>query len=94
MSRLRLLVRSSVNPGGINLGDRYEVISDTESLLVNLGKSNSFGEAVIGLKLMSCPALDGCSDYRIELVTATTTIQRKVSLSSYSPPYAVFSIVE
>ena len=88
MSRLRLLVRSSVNPGGINLGDRYEVISDAPSVLLGLG------DAMIGVKLACCPTLESCADYRLELVTDFKTIARKVQVTAYSPPYAIFNILE
>lgn len=84
MSRLRLLSRSPVNPGGINLGDRYDVLSDVETPIVNLGKK------LISLMLEGCPKLDACVDYRIELVTDVGTITKRVRLSSYAPPFAVF----
>lgn len=84
MSRLRLLVRSPVNPGGINLGDHYEVLSDQESPIVTLGSK------LIGLMLPDCPVLDACGDYRVELVTGFTTVTKRVRLASYITPFATF----
>ena len=85
MSRLRLLVRSPINPSGINLGDRYEVLSDVETPIVTLGNK------LLGLMLEGCPKLDTCVDYRIELVTGISTHTKRVRLSSYVPPFATFS---
>ena len=88
MSRLRLLVRSSVNPGGINLGDRYDVISDEPSPMIQLGAG------AIGVRLSCCPTLELCDDYRLELVTEFETIARRVRPLTYRPPYAVFNVLE
>jgi hypothetical protein len=77
-----------MNSVGINLGDRYEVLSDVEIAVVTLP------EDYLGMALDGCPELSMCGDYRIELVTAFGTLAKKAKLLSYFPPYVTFIFVD
>jgi hypothetical protein len=77
MPTIRLLRRTPVNPGGVSLGDFYEVLIERYSGLVALGdKILSMG--------IDCPlVLDSCDDLRIELELETgVKIQRRIEVLS------------
>jgi hypothetical protein len=77
MPTIRLLRRTAVNPGGVNLGDVFAVLAERYSSLVVLG------DKIISLPL-DCPLeIDSCDDLRIELELETgAKVQRRIDVLS------------
>lgn len=86
----RLLSRSPINPGGVNLGDSYDVLYERETLLAMLG------EQQVGIAI-DCPIdLSCCNDLMIELELCGCggKIQRRVYLCMQTDTVLVFKVME
>lgn len=87
---LRLLSRSPVNPGGINLGDSYDVLHEETTLMTSLS------ETQIGI-VIRCPLdLSCCNDLMIELELCECggKVQRRVYLLLKTSTVLVFKVME
>lgn len=87
---LRLLSRSPVNPGGINLGDSYDVLYEETTVMMSLSDKQ------IGIAI-ACPLdLSCCTDLIIELELCACggKIQRRVYLLLKTNTILVFKVIE
>ena len=87
---LRLLSRSPINPGGIHLGDSYDVLYEETTLIISLS------EKQIGISI-KCPIdLSCCDDLMIELELCSCggKIQRRVYLLLETSTILVFKVME
>ena len=87
---LRLLSRTPVNPGGINLGDSYNVLYEEATVMTSLS------EAQIGIAI-ECPLdLSCCNDLMIELEFCACggKVQRRVYLLLKTSSVLVFKVME
>lgn len=88
MGTIRVLARSSVNPGGINLGDVYRVLYEAPTAIVMLS------EQLIGITLRCPIELPECCDLRVELERCGEIVQKTVSLLSVSSSHVIFKVIE
>ena len=87
---LRLLSRSPVNPGGINLGDSYDVLYEEATLMMSLSDEQ------IGI-VITCPIdLSCCNDLMVELELCACggKVQRRVYLLLKTSTILVFKVME
>ncbi len=90
LNTLRILARSPVNPGGVNLGDSYEVLHESPTMV------GMFSDDTIGIPIVCGIDLSCCSDLRLELELGSCggKIQRRVYLSYQSSSVLVFKVME
>ena len=90
LNTLRIMARSSVNPGGVNLGDSYELLHES------LTRIGILSEETIGIPIVCGIDLSCCSDLLIELELCSCggKIQRRVYLSYQSSSVLVFKVME
>ena len=84
------MARTSINPGGVNLGDSYEVLHESPTMVGMLS------DETIGIPVACGIDLSCCSDLRLELELSSCggKIQRRVYLSYQSASVLVFKVME